>query len=89
MKDAQTAQLPGRIPLAIGMQAMVTMNIATEADLANGSRGEINNIILDPREQQGSAEGVKDLQYRANRSKDLEEHSELEMEFISRLSPTR
>jgi len=32
------------------MKAMVTMNIATEADLANGMRGEIVDIVLDPRE---------------------------------------
>ena len=30
---------------------MVTLNLATEADLANGSRGIIEDIILDPRER--------------------------------------
>lgn len=30
---------------------MVTLNLATEADLANGSRGTIEDIILDPRER--------------------------------------
>ncbi len=29
---------------------MVTLNIATESDLANGTRGTIEEIILDPRE---------------------------------------
>jgi ATP-dependent exoDNAse (exonuclease V) alpha subunit len=33
------------------MKVMVTLNLATEADLANGSRGTIQDIILDPREQ--------------------------------------
>ena len=32
------------------MKAMETMNIATEADLENGTRGEIIDIVLDPRE---------------------------------------
>lgn len=30
---------------------MVTLNIATEADLANGSRGIVENIVLDPWEE--------------------------------------
>jgi len=32
------------------MKVMVTLNLATEADLANGSRGIITDIVLDPRE---------------------------------------
>ena len=32
------------------MRAMVLLNMATDADLANGSRGIIKDIILDPRE---------------------------------------
>jgi hypothetical protein len=39
-----------RIELAIGMKAMVTTNVATEADLANSLRGVVANIILDNRE---------------------------------------
>ena len=35
---------------------MVTMNISTEADLANGTRGVINDIILDHRERLGKKE---------------------------------
>ena len=35
---------------SVGMKAMETMNIATEADLENGTRGEIIDIVLDPRE---------------------------------------
>jgi ATP-dependent exoDNAse (exonuclease V) alpha subunit len=35
------------------MKAMVLMNIATESDLANGSRGVLTDIILDPREDIG------------------------------------
>lgn len=45
-----TGRLPARTWLSVGMKAMVLLNIATEADLANGTRGEIRDIILDPRE---------------------------------------
>ena len=40
-----------RIEIAIGMKVMVTLNLATEADLANRSRGIIEDIVLDPRER--------------------------------------
>lgn len=50
ISEKKSARLPGRISIAIGMKAMVTWNIATDADLANGARGEIVDIILDPRE---------------------------------------
>jgi hypothetical protein len=36
-----------RIPLAIGMKTIVTLNVVTDADLANGSRGEVVDIVLD------------------------------------------
>jgi len=32
------------------MKAMVVLNVATKADIANGTRGTIHDIILDPRE---------------------------------------
>ena len=41
---------PDDIVLAIGMSVLVTVNIQTDADLVNGSRGEIVDIILDPDE---------------------------------------
>jgi hypothetical protein len=43
----QTCKVPQRIEFAIGMQVMVVLNVATEANLANGSRGTIKDIILD------------------------------------------
>ena len=46
-----TKKLSHRVELAIGMKVMVTLNLATEADLANGSRGTIAGVILDPRER--------------------------------------
>jgi hypothetical protein len=63
----QTKKLTHRIEFAIGMQVMVTLNVATEADLANGSRGVIQDIILDSREElvetDRDEEGVVWLQY--------------------------
>jgi hypothetical protein len=50
LKLDDTRKLPFRVEVAIGMEVMVTLNIATEADLANGSRGTVKNIVLDPRE---------------------------------------
>ncbi|PCH45155.1 hypothetical protein WOLCODRAFT_111000 [Wolfiporia cocos MD-104 SS10] len=42
--------LADEIELAIGMKVMVTDNIETDLDITNGARGEIVDIILDPRE---------------------------------------
>jgi hypothetical protein len=50
MTIKQTAKVAERVELAIGMKAMVIINIATEADLANGTRGIVTDIVLDPRE---------------------------------------
>ena len=59
--------LPHRIELAVGMKAMITANVATEADLANGSRGIIADIVLDIREEvnkeEAERDGVVKLQY--------------------------
>jgi ATP-dependent exoDNAse (exonuclease V) alpha subunit len=50
LEDAKTGKLPATVHMAIGMKAMVLLNLATEADVANGTRGEIQGIILDERE---------------------------------------
>jgi len=50
MPSKETAQLENRIELAVGMKVMVTLNMATDIGLTNGSRGTIVDIILDPRE---------------------------------------
>ena len=45
---------------------MVTMNISTDADLANGTRGVVTNIILDHEEQLEESkidEGIVTLAY--------------------------
>ncbi|KAG0693313.1 hypothetical protein DFH29DRAFT_816409, partial [Suillus ampliporus] len=46
----QTEELPTMIRIVKGMRVMVTCNLATTANLSNGSRGRIADIILDPRE---------------------------------------
>ncbi|KAI0085325.1 hypothetical protein BDY19DRAFT_870792, partial [Irpex rosettiformis] len=43
-------QLPDEVNLAIGMKAMVTLNVRTELDITNGARGEVVDIVLDPEE---------------------------------------
>jgi len=45
-----TKKLAHRLEVVIGMKFIITLNLAMAADLANGSRGTITNIILDPRE---------------------------------------
>lgn len=50
LKDDATKNLKGRVELSVGMKAMVTLNITTETDLANGTRGTVHGIVLDPRE---------------------------------------
>jgi hypothetical protein len=56
----QTRKIGQRIEFAIGMQVMVTLNVSTEADLANGSRGTIEDVVLDPRELVGNTDRNED-----------------------------
>ncbi|KZT00159.1 uncharacterized protein LAESUDRAFT_631192, partial [Laetiporus sulphureus 93-53] len=49
--------------LAVGMKVMVTLNIATDLDIANGARGEIRRIILHPEEPEHGDERVVRLQH--------------------------
>jgi len=50
LDDKKTGKLPVFVWMAIGMKAMVLLNLATEADVANGTRGQIHDIVLDERE---------------------------------------
>lgn len=56
LRDDATKNLRRRVELSVGMRAMVVLNIATEADIANGTRGTVHGIVLDPREPQVSPE---------------------------------
>nr|GAT45083.1 predicted protein [Mycena chlorophos] len=53
----QAAQLGDEVLLSVGMRAMVLLNISTEAELANGTRGEIVDIVLDIRKPLPLKEG--------------------------------
>ncbi|KAJ7080494.1 hypothetical protein C8R43DRAFT_965727 [Mycena crocata] len=63
----KSGKLAERVELAVGMRAMILLNIATESDLANGTRGEIVDIYLDPREPKEFSEcertGARLLKY--------------------------
>ena len=50
LKDEMTKNLNRQVELSVGMKAMVVLNIATEADVANGTHGMVHRIALDPRE---------------------------------------
>ena len=41
--------LPDEVELVVGIEVMVTFNIATDLDLANGARGHVVDIVLDER----------------------------------------
>ncbi|CAE6416282.1 unnamed protein product [Rhizoctonia solani] len=45
------ASLPDALDLAVGMEVMVTYNVETELDVANGARGVVERIIFDRREE--------------------------------------
>jgi hypothetical protein len=47
LDDTKTGKPHALIQIAIGMKAMVVLNIATEADVTNRTWGEIQHIILD------------------------------------------
>ncbi|KAJ7362358.1 hypothetical protein DFH08DRAFT_840795 [Mycena albidolilacea] len=49
-REMKMKDLPNFIELAIGMKVLVTSNIETDLDLANGARGEIVDVVLDPDE---------------------------------------
>ena len=65
LNERKTKTLSDRIEIAIGMKAMIVVNLSTEGDVANGTRGTITAIILDPREQRSEPdeEGAIRLMY--------------------------
>lgn len=48
--DVGGLKLESQLSVVIGMRAMVSFNIATENDVANGSRGTVVGLVLDERE---------------------------------------
>lgn len=51
MPVKKTGDLEQAVTIGIGMKAMVVTNIATEADVANGTRGVVESFWLHPEEQ--------------------------------------
>ncbi|KAJ3806137.1 hypothetical protein F5876DRAFT_19146, partial [Lentinula aff. lateritia] len=49
LDSKRTGNLEHQVEIAVGMRAMILANIATEADLANGTRGTVTGIVLDDR----------------------------------------
>ncbi|KAG1783655.1 hypothetical protein EV702DRAFT_1190674 [Suillus placidus] len=49
-KHDERAALANKLELAKGMKVMVTFNVETDLDVANGAHGEIVEIVLDERE---------------------------------------
>ena len=45
-----TSKLEELLEVAVGMRVMILINLSTQAEVANGTRGTVENIILDPRE---------------------------------------
>lgn len=58
-----TNTFPHKIEIVKGMKAMVLLNISTDADLANGTRGIVEDIILDPREERHTSSSPITLRY--------------------------
>lgn len=63
MDAKKTGKLVDRLEISIGMRAMVLLNVSTEADVANGTRGTITDIYLDEREDSEAVDGVVWLKY--------------------------
>jgi hypothetical protein len=51
LKTEWTGHLPEQVDLVVGMWCMVTLNVATDLDLVNGSTGVVIDIVLDPWEK--------------------------------------
>jgi ATP-dependent exoDNAse (exonuclease V) alpha subunit len=51
LNEKKTKRLRERVEIAVGMKMMVLLNLSTEADIANGTTGTIEDIILDPRDE--------------------------------------
>ena len=45
-----TSKLEETLEVAVGMRVMILINLSTQAEVANGTRGTVEDIVLDPRE---------------------------------------
>ncbi len=65
LDDKKTGKLPATVHMAIGIKTMVLLNVATEANITNGTRGIIQDVILDEREElpMCDEDGMIELKY--------------------------
>ena len=61
-ESPKKTQLRWRIPLAIGLRVLVTLNINTDLDIANGAKGTIVDIVLHPDKESGT-QSPSELKY--------------------------
>ena len=61
MREKDTGKLPDRIEIAIGMKVMICFNLSAGADLADGTRGTVKDIFLDPREEALQMDEVRSI----------------------------
>lgn len=60
----ERAGLADEVEIAIGMEVMVTFNVSTDLDVANGAQGHIVDIVLDAREEMSTVPTrTRELQY--------------------------
>lgn len=50
-------KLDDTVEIAVGMKCMITWNVRTESDLANGTVGEIVDLVMDKREPEPERQG--------------------------------
>ncbi|KAI5892663.1 uncharacterized protein SCHCODRAFT_01067198, partial [Schizophyllum commune H4-8] len=62
-RKSASKDLPREIQVAVGAQVMVTENIDTDLDIANGARGQIVGIVFNPAEPQHTDDSVVHLRY--------------------------
>lgn len=62
-KQQKRKDLPEEVEVAWGMKVMVTSNIQTDLDLANGARSEIIDIVLHASEPPISGDSTVQLEY--------------------------
>ena len=51
------------VELAIGAKVIITTNLDTDIDIANGARGHIEGIWADPCKESESTDAVQDMMY--------------------------
>jgi hypothetical protein len=51
------------IELALGCKVIITMNLDTDMDIANGVRGQIMEMWADPQEESGTMHSVQEMKY--------------------------